>query len=63
MRVTHCSRGCCFTGLSVCARAYSCKCHFDDQRPAAVKGGADRTYADPTAREAIGNVMKESRGK
>jgi hypothetical protein len=57
--MTPCARGCCFTGLQVCARTYSCKCHWLDRRPAAVKGGADRTYRDPVANEAIANVMKE----
>jgi hypothetical protein len=58
MKVT-CARGCCFTGLSVCARAYSCKCHWASQRPTRTPGGADRTYRDPTANQAIGNVMKQ----
>jgi hypothetical protein len=61
--VTSCGRGCCFTGLQVCARAYTCACHWDDRRPAAVKGGADATYADPTAQKAIHNVMKEGKRK
>jgi len=28
-----------------------------------VAGGADRTYRDPTAAEAIGNVMRSRKGK
>lgn len=61
--MTTCARGCCWVPMAgICAHAYFCACHWDDRRPAAIKGGADRTYRDPTAAEAIGNVMKE-RGK
>jgi len=56
--MTPCARACCWTP-HCCGKAYSCACHWDDRRPAAVKGGADATYRDPTAAEAIGNVMKE----
>lgn len=62
--MTSCARSCCWVPMAgVCARNRSCACHWDDQRPATVKGGADRTYRDPTAAEAIGNVMKGMRGK
>ncbi len=46
--------------MQVCARAYSCACHWGDWlQTARATGGADRTYRDPTANQAIGNVMKE----
>jgi hypothetical protein len=61
--VTSCGRGCCFTGLQVCARAYTCACHWEDRRPAAIKGGAAGVHRDPTANEAIHNVMRDKRGK
>ena len=59
--MTPCARGCCWSPFS-CARAYTCACHWDDKRPA-TSGGADATYADPTSRDAIRNVMKERREK
>lgn len=61
--MTTCARGCCYTGLEVCAHAYSCACHWEARIPAAVKGGADATYRDPTAQEAIANVMRTRKGK
>ena len=61
--MTPCARGCCWTGLNVCARNRTCACHWDDTRPAPVRGGALATYRDPTAAEAIGNIERERRGK
>lgn len=57
-----CARGCCYTGLQVCARAYSCACHQEaltgwlhaPTTEAPVRLG----HRDPTANQAIGNVMK-----
>jgi hypothetical protein len=54
-----CARGCCWSPFG-CALARACSCHFGEQRPT-LKGGAEATYRDPTANEAIGNVMKEGR--
>jgi hypothetical protein len=45
----------------ICAHAYSCACHWDDRRPATVKGGAEGVHRDPTAQQAIHNVMKGGR--
>lgn len=62
--MTPCARGCCWVPMAgVCARNRSCACHWADARPAMVSGGALATYPDPTANQAIGNVMKERRGK
>jgi hypothetical protein len=56
-----CARGCCYTGLGVCARQRVCDCHWGEAAPARTAGGADATYNDPTARQAIANVMKQER--
>jgi hypothetical protein len=56
--MTSCARGCCWTAFQVCARNQTCSCHWGDWLTAPVSGGADRTYRDPTANQAIGNVMK-----
>ncbi len=60
--MTTCARGCCYTGLQVCARNRSCACHWAEMAPASVKGGALATYRDPTASQAIHNIDKERRG-
>lgn len=57
-----CARGCCFTGLQVCAKARSCACHWDERRPGSRSNGTV-TYRDPTAEQAVSNVMKERKGK
>lgn len=55
--MTTCARGCCWNPYG-CAHAYSCACHWDDRRPASRTNGTV-TYADPTATQAVHNVMKE----
>ena len=58
--MTVCGRGCCYTGLQVCARAYDCRCHWEDRKPAKEPGDG-RRHKDPTANEAIRNIMKGNR--
>jgi hypothetical protein len=55
--VTKCARGCCFTGLNVCGKQRACLCHVDDLKPPP-KGSDARSHNDPTANEAIRNIMK-----
>ena len=54
-----CARGCCWTPFS-CASARTCACHWEDKKPAP-RGSDSRKFSDPTANEAIRNVMKENR--
>jgi len=58
--MTPCARGCCFTGLQVCARKRACLCHADERRPPP-RGSDARKYADPTADQAIRNITNERR--
>lgn len=59
--MTSCARGCCWTPFG-CALARHCPCHWGDWLTSATPtGGADATYRDPTSREAIANVMRETR--
>ena len=60
--MTPCARSCCWTP-HCCGRNRSCACHWDDARPAPIRGGAIATYRDPTAVEAINNIERERRGK
>ena len=54
--MTPCHRGCCWTPFS-CATNRSCTCHEDEQSGG--RRGIAYTHADPTASQAIGNIMKE----
>jgi len=61
MPLSPCSRACCWSPFS-CGRQGECSCHWGDWlKTARATGGADRTYRDPTSREAIANVMKEGK--
>jgi len=62
--MTPCARSCCWTPFS-CATDRSCACHWDERKgyTPTLKGGADATYSDPTARTAIYNIERERRGK
>jgi hypothetical protein len=57
--MTPCARGCCWTPYG-CAQARNCACHWDQRAPSR---NSPNVHADPTANQAIGNVMKEMRGK
>ena len=60
--MTPCARGCCWVPMpGVCAKARDCPCHWEDKRPARVSGGAAGVHRDPTANEAIANVMREGK--
>jgi hypothetical protein len=54
--VTPCARGCCWTPLA-CARQRACLCHVEDLKPPP-KGSDSKRYSDPTATQAIRNIMK-----
>lgn len=59
--MTPCARGCCWVPMAgVCAKDRSCACHWDERRPAR---NSPNVHSDPTANQAIGNVMREQRGK
>lgn len=61
--MTPCARSCCWVPMAgVCAKARTCPCHWDERAHGGLAGTAG-THRDPTANEAIGNVMKERRGK
>lgn len=51
-----CARGCCWTP-TLCARQRDCACHWEDKKPRTRTNGTN-TYSDPTANEAVRNVMK-----
>jgi hypothetical protein len=56
--MTPCARGCCWSPYA-CSKARACSCHWGDwltTQPA--NNGAVVTYRDPTANQAVGNVMK-----
>jgi hypothetical protein len=55
-----CARGCCWTAFQVCSKARTCACHWDEHKPSSRTNGTN-TYADPTANQAVRNVMKEGR--
>lgn len=57
--MTPCSRSCCWTPFS-CATDRSCACHWDERKPNSRTNGTV-TYNDPTATQAVRNVMKEGR--
>lgn len=58
--MTPCARGCCWTAFQVCSRQRDCRCHWGDWlTTAATNNGAVITHRDPTANQAIGNIMKE----
>lgn len=54
--MTPCARGCCWTPYS-CAANRSCACHWDERKPGGQVGSAV-VHKDPTADQAIRNVMK-----
>jgi hypothetical protein len=61
--MTPCARGCCWTGLRVCAKARACSCHWGDwltTQP--TNNGAVGSRRDPTGNQAIRNVMREQKG-
>lgn len=56
-----CARGCCWTPMAgVCALNRSCRCHWDERKPGGRNNGTN-TYSDPTANQAVRNVMKEGK--
>jgi hypothetical protein len=57
--MTPCSRSCCWTPHA-CAKARTCACHWDERKPSSRTNGTN-TYSDPTANQAVRNVMKEGR--
>ena len=57
--MTPCARGCCWSPFS-CAKERSCACHWDERKPTSRSNGTV-TYRDPTAEQAVSNVMKERR--
>jgi hypothetical protein len=60
--MTPCARGCCFTGMQVCGKQRTCSCHVDERRPP--PRGSDATrHKDPTAEQAIRNIMNTQRRK
>jgi hypothetical protein len=54
-----CARGCCWSPYS-CALDRSCACHWDERKPSLAAGNTAGRHRDPTANEAINNVMKET---
>ena len=54
--MTVCGRGCCWNPWG-CSLAYDCRCHWEDRKPAKEPGDSYR-HADPTAQQAIRNIMK-----
>lgn len=63
--MTSCARGCCFTGLQVCARSYTCACHptplTEWLGTRADEPAVRRTHADPTGNQAVNNIMRQQR--
>lgn len=59
--MTPCARSCCWTPFS-CASGRSCACHWDERKPASRTNGTV-TYRDPTANEAVNNIMRERKKK
>lgn len=59
--MTPCARSCCWTP-HCCALNRTCRCHADERKPASRNDGGTN-YNDPTASQAVHNVMKERRGK
>jgi len=58
--MTPCARGCCFTGLQVCARQRTCNCHADERRPPP-RGSDSKRWRDPTAEQAIRNIERRKK--
>lgn len=54
-----CARGCCWTP-TICARQRDCPCHWEERKPRN-RGTDTNTHPDPTATQAIRNIMKERR--
>lgn len=54
-----CARGCCWSPYS-CALDRTCACHWDERRATSRNNGTN-TYSDPTATQAVHNVMKATR--
>ena len=58
--MTPCARSCCWVPMAgVCARNRTCACHWDERKPAGRNHSA-AVHSDPTANQAIRNVMKEN---
>jgi len=64
--MTPCARGCCWTPMAgVCARSHACACHpqaLDNWLGTPTTEPTNRLgHRDPTANQAIGNVMRARR--
>lgn len=65
--MTPCARGCCWTAFQVCAKARECDCH-PKPLPEWLGTKTDEPplrlgHKDPTANQAIGNVMSGQQRK
>ena len=61
--MTPCTRGCCWSPYG-CAKARECSCHWGDwlhTAAAQANNGAVTTYRDPTANQAVNNIMRKQR--
>lgn len=57
--MTPCARSCCWNPWT-CSKNRTCSCHWDERKPGGRNNGGT-VYSDPTAQQAVRNVMKEER--